>query len=309
MNKKRLSILEAVDHLSDLAELNHDSSAETNETKIKETFQTLNDYLKHLYHKERSQLKSPQTRRGLQALMQLAGEAMEKVGKYTEIFKETLSKEGVIPEYQQLQQFYLSKIVTPKEQKQEKTEPEEELEELDLERQALKDLDSVRTDHDYELFYVRKEDGMPFFHHNLLRHLRLVGNFDETLIPSETENPFLKMKIILDRDFHTAAKEILREGATLFEEFYKEGMKFKGMIFIACLNKAIMALMLAANPRNLFHNTTGKHCLDYFVDFQVYLRQALRSEDYHRFSTSSPEKIEPFFLFVLKLQNQIFQEF
>ncbi len=314
MKRRKLSVLEAVDNLSNLAGLDVESKEETswldpaqiqnNEEKIKETFTAINEYLRHLYQKERSELKNPQTLRGLQAMMQLAGEAMDKVGKYTNVFKETLNQEKPIAEYQQLQQFYLSKIVTKKEAQPEEKWELEGTEELDVERQALKDLEAVRRDHDYELFYIRKEDGMPFFHHNLLRHIRLVGNFDETLMPKEGDDPYVKIKATLDRDFHNTAKEILHEGRVLIEKFYQEGMKFKEMTFVSNLNKSLMALMLAANPRNLFHHSAGKHCVDYFVDFQTYLRDALSSEDYARILASSEGAAQPLLQLVIKILHE-----
>lgn len=317
--RKGISVLEAVDNLSNLAELDVEKKKETpwldpkmtadNQEKIKETFQILNDYLQHLYHKQRSQLNDPNTQRGIQAMMQLADEAVDKVGKYTDIFKGAVSKEKPIPEFEQLQQFYLSKIVTKmkKEKKEEGWEKEaDKLEEeaaLDVERQALKDLESVRSDYEYELFYINKEDGMPFFNPNLLRHIRMVGNFDESLAPEQTENPLERMEVVLDRDFHSSAKEILKDAGPQLEEFYKEALKYKEMEAIASLNKAVMALMLAANPRNLVHNTAGKRASEYFVDFQRYLREALKTEEYRRFLTTPQESLEPFFRSFLKIAH------
>lgn len=305
--RPKISVLEAVDNLSNLAELDIEKKGETswldpnqvdaNQEKVKETFKVLNDYLQHLYQKERAQLHDPNTQRGIRAMMELAREAVEKVEKYTKIFAGIVSREESISEFKQLQNFYLSKIVTK--MKKEKTETglgkekEEEKAASDSERQTLKDLESVRSDYEYDLFYINKEDGMPFFNPNILRHIRLVGNFDESLTSEEVENPLKRMDVILDRDFHTSAKEMINDAGPQIEEFYKNARKHKEITGVAALNKAIMALMLAANPRNLMHNSRGKHCTNYFTDFQRYLREALKSEDYRRFLKTPMEELDP----------------
>lgn len=317
--KRKLSVLEAVDNLSSLADLDVEKKNETawldpkqskeNEERIKQTYQTLNDYLRHLYKRKQSELKTVETQRGIQAMMELAGEAADKVSKYTDIFKAKVEREEAIPEYQQLQQFYLSKIVTRLKEKEKPEDWEaetaaiEETKELGIERQALKDLEAVRRDSEYELFYIHKEDGMPYFNQNVLRHIRLVGQFDETIVPTEIENTLARMDIVLDRDLHVSAKEILEAVSVSLEEFYRQAMKFKGMEWIGTMLKCLMGLMLAANPKNLIHNTTGKHCTDYFKDFQVYLRASLMSDEYKRFLAL--EEKEAFFQTAIKLLHDL----
>ena len=86
----RITVLEAVDNLSHLADLDVEKKEETewtdpaklqeNQDAIRETFRTLTAYLQHLCQKERDELGYPQMQKGIQAMMQLAGEAVEKVG-------------------------------------------------------------------------------------------------------------------------------------------------------------------------------------------------------------------------------------
>lgn len=314
--RKAISVLEAVDNLSKLAELDKEkkeinpwldpNQVVDNQEKIKETFHTLNIYLEHLYHRDRVQLTDPHTQRGILAMMELADEAINKVKKYTEIFKESIAKGEEIPEFQQLQRFYLSKIVT-KMKKEKEWEKEgagdEEKESLKAERQALKDLEAVRKDLEYELFYINKEDGMSFFNPHLLKHIHLVGNFDESLASEESENPLKRMEVVLDRDLHISAKEILDQAMPQLEEFYKEALKYKEREGVASLNKAVMALMLAANPYNLKQNHEGKHCSGYFADFQKYLRGVLKTEEYRHFLTTPIEKLDSFFRLFLKITH------
>src|SRR5690242_4708342 len=99
--EKRITVMDAVDYLSTLAELeiSHpqemdqdlmpQGSAEPNWTDsdqvahnralIQETFRVIYDYLLHLYEKDKSQLRDPDIQRGIQAIMVLAGEAVVKI--------------------------------------------------------------------------------------------------------------------------------------------------------------------------------------------------------------------------------------
>jgi len=313
----RITVLEAVDNLSHLADLNVEQKEETewtdpakvqeNQDAIRETFRTLTAYLQHLYQKEREELGNPQTQKGIQAMMQLAGEAVDKVGKYTKLFKGAHTRDESIPEFQQLQQFYLSKVFSKvkHEKPAEAWEDAGSEREMEDERQALKDLEAVQQDDEYELFYIYKEDGTPFFTPQLLRHIRMVGNFDESLMSKDHEDMLRRMEVILDRDLHVSAQEILAEATDLIERFYKEALQHRDQEGPAALSKAVMALMLAANPKNLLHNTHVKPCVDYFIDFETYLRRAVESADYHQWRTLPPEKITPFKSLCLKLAHYL----
>jgi hypothetical protein len=269
--KHHISILEAVDNLSHLVEPT--GSPQSPET-VKQTFSAINSYLHHLYYKEREELKEVHTQKGLQAMMQLAKEAATKYADFM------AKKEESLPEYQQLQHFYLSKVFSQvKQGKSHEAWENEGLEpELYAERQALKDLEMVQHDREYELFYIGKEDGTPFFTPHLLRHAAMVAGFDETLL--EHENFFEKIDVILDRDVHVSAQEMLHAGADLIDRFFKEALAHKEQKEIGHLIAALMALMLCSNPKNLTHNTTGKSATHYFEDFQVYLRLVVSSDTY-----------------------------
>ncbi len=313
MEKKkrgRVNILEAVDNLSHLADLDVEkketpwmdpAKMEENQEVIRETFRTLTAYLHHVYQKERTELKNPQTQKGLKAMMQLAGEAVEKVDKYTRLFKGTQFKGEPIPEYRQLQQFYLSKVFSKVKQiaADEPWEYEGFETGLEEERRALKDLEAVQQDHEYELFYISQEDGSTFFTPNLLRHIRMLGNFDESLSSPDREDVLKRMDVILDRDFHVSAQEILQEARDLLYPFLKEAFHHKHQEAPGAILKCCMALFLAANPKNLLHNTKGKSSADYFTDFEFYLRKAIDSDDYAQWRVQ--EKQPPFKTLCVKL--------
>lgn len=315
--KSQKTVLEAVDTLSHLADLDvvkpeqadwlNPAKLEENQETIRETFRTINAYLQHMYQKGRGELSRPQTQKGIQSMMQLAKEAVDKVDQYTEIFRGAHTKDETISEFQKLQKFYLSKVFS-KVQKQssaEVWEHEGQDQTSDEERQVLKDLETVRQDRDYELFYMTYEDGAPFFSSSLLRRLRMVGNFDETYLSSEREDLLSKLEIALDRDLHISAQKLLGECSDLIDLFYQEALQHKENDTLMQVSKAIMALLLAANPKNLRQNSSGKCATAYWGDFIRYLRLGLQTESYQRWKDSKSDKEPQLYQVCVRLMHRM----
>lgn len=319
-SKAEITVLEAVDNLSHMAEVDLPLPAEpkkplllTEEQKLrrkdalswqnpdfdaynreraKDTFVAIGKFLQNL---DKTQLKDEEVQRGVQAIMTLVNEAVQKIDNYTEIFKRHGQSAADLHEYKDLTNIYLTKIVPilPK-----TVEPDWQGEwgaglgedKIGTVKGGLRDLESIRSDNEYELFLIRKEDGHPFYNRSLLRHLQLVGQFDFMLRDPTRENPLARMPLLRDKIAHTAAREILDLAARPIEEFYKEALKYKQIGFVLDLSKAVMALMLAANPRNLMHTALGKSSFHYYTDFQRYLRSAVTSKAYRRFLSHPPEQ-------------------
>ena len=150
--------------------------------------------------------------RGLKAVILLATEAAEKLDKYAEV--EQQGKITELKEYQDLMKFYQSKVFHRFQAPLEGTEhwPEQwgSLAVENAQKGSLKGLESVRSDREYELFYIKKEDGTPYFNRSLLRHLQLVGKFDTLLIDPKSDDLFVRLKIMQDRDSHHAAPKNLK---------------------------------------------------------------------------------------------------
>ena len=289
-----------------------------NRERVKETFNVIQGYLKQIFEKEKEQLRDVHTQKGIQAIMLLVAEAAQKMDLYAEKAVGGKKEEKIanLKEYQELQHYYQTKIlhkfqnfIEIPEGWQDEWGQTAEGELLDVQRQGLKDLDTVRQDREYELFMLRKEDGKPFFNRDLLRHLRLVGEFDEVFTESSGEDPFLRIKMIQDRDLHASAKEILHVIAPYVDDYCKEALRYREVEFVASVNKALMALMLAANPRNLIQNTAGKNCISYFNDFHFYLRKALTSQEYHKYLASPPDSGHRFFNIILHLSHGLSTSF
>jgi hypothetical protein len=310
-----LAIAEAVEHLSSMADLDVSATEgggksrwldpalfDDNRKLVKHVFRSVLGYLRRIYEQDRKHLKDFDMQRGVQAIMVLAGEAVQKVDKITSVYKGKYAVESVtqLKEYQDLQQFYLDKLTqrfTRNLALEEMWQAEMQIQPgagFDAERQVLRDLEAVKKDRDYELFYIRKEDGSPFFGAELLRHMRLVGSIEALLADAERADPFARATAIQERGLHVGAQEILRHAAQYVEEFYKGAMRVKERPLVAALNKALMALMLAANGRNLIENTTGKSVWRYFADFHDFLREALQSDEYLRLIERPPGDLEHF---------------
>jgi hypothetical protein len=323
-----LSVMEAVDNLSLLAELAMPREREKGEAeefieeqpeehirkrswynlkdlsfnleKVKATFTILFNYLKNLYETEEQQLRDRDMQKGIQAMMLLVMEASANLEQFLQQFPEAKSLEKITewPEYTELQEFYLNIIVPKMQSRVEQVEKWQEEwgvgveDEEPLKRRGINDLEGVRQDGDYELFLIRRDDGRPFFNRALLRHIHLVEQFDALIVNAFDEDPLAKVQAIQDRDGHLAAREIVKIAAPHIDEFYRMGMKHKDIELVATMNKALIALFLAANPRNLLQTALGKSCFNYFVDFRIFFRVFLASKDYQRFSEHPPPASE-----------------
>ncbi len=329
-----ITIMEAVDNLSSMAEMDIAEVGEMeaeegarlhgtqwvdprdrNQTldTIKGTFRAVHEYLEHIYKKDKQQLKDVEMQKGIQSIMQLADEAAEKMDQCSSLFKRTYEETSVthLKEYQDLKEFYLKKI-TKRFEKVLETEEAwqqewEQIEQnvLDIERVGLKDLETVKRDRQYELFSILDEDGNPFFNRNLLRHIKLVSNFDEVIQDLEGDDPLLRIKLIQDKQAHDIALEMKEKITPTLKSFYQNALKHKEIEIVMVMNKVIMALLLTANHRNLLQNAVGKSCIKYFEDFQYYLREFLSSGEYQRLIAFSQEKNDPLMQDIISLIHEL----
>ncbi|MCB1071671.1 MAG: hypothetical protein KDK96_01065 [Chlamydiia bacterium] len=319
--KEEMSIMDAVDNLSGMAELDvavekegetrgvkgllhkfQDLKAEEKEetlSAVKGTFKTVHKYLEHVYTKDREQLKDRDMQRGIKAIMILADEAADKLDKCTSLFKHTYreGKVSEIKEYKDLKTYFKKNILKRFEEvlvSEAKWEEEwaVEDEKIDIERQGLKDLEMVKRDKEYELFYIRKDDGKPFFNRNLLRHIKLVSDFDEIIMGFEGEDPLLRINILLDHEAQSIAEEIRESAKAELGDFYADALHHKEVPIVSAMLKMTMSLMLACNPHNRLENTMGKVCTRYLKDFHQFLRDILDSPDYQRLISVSVEETD-----------------
>jgi len=276
---------------------------------VKETYQTLYDYIKEVYEKNYIDWDNPKTRKGLQAIMVMSAEAANKIDQYLDLLPKqpTLEKIQDCFEYKQLKDLYLEKISKKFSEELEGKEPwSEQWQEneksllLDVEQSGLKDFEMLKKDEQYELFYLVDEENKPFLDPHLIRNIKLFCDYDEEALKKIEEDPLLKIRIFLDKDFQLTSKQILDKSKDYinkyFNEKYHKDVENELIIFI---NELIFSLMLASNPKNLISHSFFKNSIEYFNDFQYFLRNILTSEEYQKFQAYPSEDKKVKFLLEL----------
>ena len=131
---------------------------------------------------------------------------------------------------------------------------------------GLKDFETVRRDKEYELFYIRNEEGNPYFNTELLRNIKLTVDL-ESQDDTFEEDPLLKVRSMQDRDLQSSANQILGTAIMAIEDYFKIAKKLQDNDLAQMLNMPIMALFLCGESSQLTANTSRKSCLQYFHDF------------------------------------------
>ena len=307
---EQLNVLEATDELSSMAELNSDLLKKNLENirqgkgrllkwldpendlhtldRIKGIFQALSSYCKEIV-KDKIKLKDVDTQQGVEALIQLAKEAARNLNKHKQLWGNSLKDPDIhtLKEYQELYEIYEKKFAKGKKKGSElkKQWPEGLGEEsLVLESREVKDLDTIKHDLQYELLYLQKEDGKRFFNRSLLRHIKLVNDFERLLISDAHDDPFLKMQTIRDKESLAAAKEIKEDILSHSLCLLKKNEQMQESELHSNLSFAVYALVLATSHYNLLDQGGKKNCLQYYKDFGFFLTKAFTSSDYYAFS-------------------------
>lgn len=262
------------------------------------TYRAIVDHLARLLTYSDVELNNERTVRGVAALMALVGETADRLEKYLELrLGKPIGKISERTDYRILQDFYQGHFLN----KIKVFAPHETSE-------GIHDIEVVRKDQNYELFLVRHEDGSPFFNLDLLRHMRLISNFE-----SEGENfeedPLLQVRTMMDRNAGNSAREILSKNRDLIADFYKIFRKVSANDLALMLSSALTGLFLASNPKNLMQNTTGKTALLYFKDFQHFLRASFQTTEYQKMIAYPPEKSEKIAHALLSLTHALAAQF
>lgn len=261
------------------------------------TYRAIHQHLYKLYENPEMNWENEKSRKGIEAMMDLVGESTQKMDAFLALRLGKSLEQSVADreEFKALQKFYSRHFVTKfsggiqgNKAWAEAWEGNEEADLLDLSRTGLKDFDTVKRDVEYELFYIRNENGQPYFNSDLLRNIKLSCDFDLDGEEFE-EDPLLKVRSMQDRDLHATAGQILTECHAAISDFYKVVRKLEDDQLAQSLGMAIIALFIAGNPRYLLQNTMGKSCLQYFEDFHRFLRRAMRTSEYQKLIAYPPD--------------------
>lgn len=282
--------------------LNLQDKAET-ERVVKEIFGLLYKYLKGVYSKKDETQRGEQVIEGIKTIMVLVGEAAKTLDKYTDLFQGTHTKPITnLPEYKKLQQFYQNRIARQVDTRelsrwimglshQPIETPKTHLKgRINLQtRHEYVDLDAVKKDLEYDLFYIRKEDGSRFFSPQLVRNMTLVSNFGESLSGPRAVDNLLNTRQWRDIVARTSAASIRDFIDPMLPRFNRDTEKQKNHEVVVDIRSAIFALILSANPSNShFDDEEKKTCFDYYNDFFLFLRRALSTREYQRLIAYPP---------------------
>jgi hypothetical protein len=286
--KERLSVVEAMDALASLAEITCRSSESLeksathsqtwtdceqithNEDLLLSVFDSLHHYLEHIHAEDVTQIQSPQIRAGVEAISCILQEAIEKLKRFTSLFKN-----GLPLECQRLQEYLRSIAASHK--LPSINRHHEEVEEVSSE-ESFKDLEECKEDLQYELFYLKNEDRKPFYTSQCIKRLKML--YDSELL-EKSDSALSKASFLLCKDFQKKAIAILVGVHSVAREFYKSASLDRDNSWALALNKSLMALMLASNPEHLMSKeNTVKTSSEYFADFKQYLRDAVTSSEY-----------------------------
>jgi len=282
---KNIQVMEAVETLSQLSQTSDKAHPELipQPERIKKAFSTLSAYLNQLYRHHQMLLKNHDYLASLKAVMVIAEEAHNKLPLVSKIFN-VLQEDLGEQEFLDLFDFYLKKINAKIEQVAGEVfrQAEEERVRAETDTHGIRNLDVIRKDSDYELFYIKDEEGLNHFSKNLLRHAQLLGTFDELFTSFQGEDPFIKLHYIDDRMMQKRALAIRSEMAPRIDYFFKEGFRFKKQPFVALSCHLIYALFLASYPALVLQNEPEKACFEYFNDLERFLVQLITRPEFFR---------------------------
>lgn len=282
---------------------------------IKMTFKVLLHYLKETHKKDKEKIQDEETQKGIQALMTLVGEAVHRIDHYTYLIDKGVLNTGVaeLKEYQELQEFYQKKVLKKFQKgsdvkdlwKEEWGDPHGEA----VEERGLKDLEAVKQDLNYELLYIKKEDGSRFFNRNLLRHIKLVNDFDQMVVSEAHDDPFLLLQKLQDKNALEAAREMEGKLKRHLGAFLKLHPHQQASECAEKLLSGVYALYLAASQHSSLETGSKKSCSQYLRDFALFLNETFLSTDYQAHRDKSEEEMNAFIEGMLLFSYHLCEQF
>ncbi len=280
-----------------------EKSQHQTEEVVADTFKTVLKYVKDFHKKEFNRFYEDKNQKGLKKIMLLVGKASDKLKNYTHLFSGTHT-DGIeeTREYKQLSNFYKERIAIEDEEKVSlidlsrkerqlsltKHPLQEEDEDIIKAKQFIFDIEKIKVDDSYELLYLQRDDGSRFYNQNFYRNLKLACNFGDYVGKHLERDPVDGLNCWLDTSLQNSAEMILNLIKPHLKPFYQEMTRYRDMEVVASVNMALMALMMASNPKNQLSLRPIKSSVEYFQDYQHYVREALESFEYHKLQSFPP---------------------
>jgi len=328
MREEGLSILDALENLSAIIDAQgienleltddsrlilHEISEDTTEPwqqaapdqllldAVAKTFQVVAHHLQSAYQHIEGKKEQQHIMQGIKNVMVLAGEAARHLERTHSLFRTHLTK---MSGYTQLRNFYKSTFV--KELNLDWKGGALSPTETDIVRATLlNNLQNLKEDNNYELFYLKNEEGQNFFTTQLEQNIKLACDFEEYAKNYTGEDPLLQIKNWEDRMRYLQAKQILASIKEPLRNYFEHAMKSKETSPVLKLNCAIMALMLASHSRQLLRQFASKNCSQYFQDFILFLRAIIHDREFQKLQLYSTSIAQPVFIQLLEVVQEL----
>lgn len=334
-----LTLDDAVETLSNLAEMPMDEAPDALATTpsmqiltdassdrsiqiIKNSFRVVLQYLKSFYHERTNYMLSEEDLFSTRTIMLLVGEAAKRVDRQLQRLYGTHAESVTSwSEYRKLQDFYQHRISQRIDENMlgkwilqlGTFEPSREIEEKKprAKKRRFIDLESVKNDTEYELFYMRQEDGSRYYNPRLLRALRLVCDFGDYFGATHPNDQLQYVAEWRDHFYQQAAKQTIHSAKGAITRYVREAARYKDKELVHYMNQALFALYLATSSahrkrtENQNEDLPNKQCMDYFFDFQLFLRSAIHSYDYQKLLTYPPKPTQKAAIAMLQIVQRL----
>lgn len=292
---------------------------------IKQVFRVVFDYIRHFYVKEYGSNGQPAALEEIKSMMILVGEAAKKLDRYRGILEEVhLDTITELKEYRQLQEFYRSRLAHKVDENflgkwiYRFDNAVSKMPAISVLHQKMPvstnrtyiDLDAAKKDSEYELFFIRKENGQRFFNPRLIRNIKLVSDFDKYIIGNKEKNAWVHLPSWFDQLCYREASQLYRRVEEEINAFFKFGVFYKNQELVEQIERMVTALLMSANRLNQRLYSPVKTCSEYFQDFRNFLREATGNREYVRWQAYPPKNSSKgaFCLYSL-IQNLCFELF
>lgn len=283
----------------------HQKNAERMQSIIREKLHVLLNYFERSYASDKERFANKESLRSVRTIMLLADEAAENLDRYTQLFL-GVQQPSVksTKEFRELCDFYSKKIarLSATETKTPKIGAlpiSEILAEAGVQtpgwaRQMVLtpltlELEDIQRDIDYELLFLRKEDGSRFFTPKLIRSIKLACDIERAVDWQGKAVASPEIELLRRTSVSDGVRTILSDGYPALDVFFHYAHRAMShqpvMDFypssIALLEASIQAIHHSEAPR-------AKSVIEYFNDFRTLLSTAMRSTEFKRLLTYPP---------------------
>lgn len=257
----------------------------------KDAFRVILNYLKNYYRREYGKLVRHESIEGIKDVMKVAVGAFNKLDTFAHLFPDYIHSEKDTKEFQALDSFYQKKIAPIEVQESlgkwlhdlpiiavlghAKQRKEAEV----LAEERFIEMEAVKKDTEYELFFVRKEDGSRFFTSRTLRDVMLLGKTEDIFDVQRSQSLHLELAHLQDTAVREKAQNIFKTCATELGVVVNIAKKYPFSEPLSLLYKAIIALFLAAQTKP---KIVVKSADVYLSDCIRFLRNLVDSTDYKK---------------------------